>query len=317
MLMNYRTFGRLGWEVGEIGYGMWGMADWKDTDPAENGPCLRHAVMHGCNFFDTAAIYGGGNSERLLGQLIRENCSRKLYAATKIPPKNMEWPSRPDFRVKDCYPPDYIREQIYKSMERTALDVLDLVQFHTWEDRWLLEDEFVNALLDLRQEGLVHGIGISLNRGEPWNGIEAVRSGLVDSVQMIYNIFDQSAEDRLFPACAEMNVAVIVRVPFDEGSLTGTLTADSSWPSADWRNWYFQRENLLPTLKRVEQLRRILPAGLTLAEVALRFVLNSSAVSTVIPGMRRVSHVESNMKASCSGPLSHELYTLLQKHRRD
>jgi aryl-alcohol dehydrogenase-like predicted oxidoreductase len=170
---------------------------------------------------------------------------------------------------------------------------------------------------ELRRQGLVHAVGISINRWEPWNGVRAVRSGLIDAVQVIYNIFDQNPEDELFPACAEMDVAVIARVPFDEGTLTGTLTRDSKWPAGDWRNTYFVPENLIASIEHVDQLKPLVPAGMTMAEMALRFILNNPTVSTVIPGMRKLRHVESNIAAGNVGPLPFELHMQLRRHRWD
>ncbi|HEY2931573.1 MAG TPA: aldo/keto reductase [Acidobacteriota bacterium] len=315
--MKYRTFGRLRCRVSEIGYGMWGMGGWTGSDDQESMRALQRAVDLGCNFFDTAWAYGNGHSEKLLGQLVRANPGKKLYTATKVPPKNLKWPSRREYTLDDCYPPDHIEEYVHKSLENASFPSFDLVQFHTWEDSWVRDDRWVRKMEDLRRQGLIRGVGISVNRWEPWNGVEAVRSGHVDSVQVIYNIFDQNPEDHLFPACIDHDVAVIARVPFDEGTLTGTLTKHSTWPKGDWRNIYFVKENLEASVERAEALRPLVPAGSTMAEMALRFILNNSAVSTIIPGMRRVAHVESNISASDAGPLPHILHQQLRKHRWD
>jgi len=313
--MKTRRFGRLGWMVSEIGYGMWGMGDWSGSDDAESLDSLQRAVELGCNFFDTAWAYGSGHSERLLGDIVRRNPGTRLYTASKIPPKNRKWPSRREFSLDDCYPPDHIHAYVEKSLENTALNSLDLIQFHTWEDGWLADDRWARAIDDLRRQGLIGAVGISINRWEPWNGVRAVNSGLVDAVQVIYNIFDQNPEDELFPACQEMDVAVIARVPFDEGSLTGTLTLDSTWPKGDWRNSYFVPENLKNSVERVERLKADLPPGMSLPEVALRFVLNHEAVSTIIPGMRKRRHVEANLACSDLGPLPEALHAQLRRHR--
>ena len=315
--MNYRRFGKTGWQVSEIGYGMWGMGGWSGSDDAESAAALQHAVAMGCNFFDTAWGYGKGHSEKLLGSLVRANQGRKLYTATKIPPKNSIWPSRREFSLDDCFPPDHVYEYVHRSLKNLGLDSVDLIQFHVWEDSWLEDDRLRRTLADLRRQGLVNAVGISINRWEPWNGVRAVRSGLIDAVQVIYNIFDQNPEDELFPACQEMDVAVIARVPFDEGSLTGTLTPGSTWPKGDWRNTYFVPENLNNTLERVERLKPLLPPGTSLPEMALRFILNHPAVSTVIPGMRKISHVEANIACSELGPLPDDLRSRLLPHRWD
>lgn len=315
--MNYRRFGRTGWQVSEIGYGMWGMGEWKGSDDEQSMRSLQRAVELGCNFFDTAWAYGEGHSESLLGQLIRNNPDQKLYTATKIPPKNREWPSQRDFSLDDCFPPDYIEEYVHKSLDNAGIESFDLIQFHTWEDSWVDDDRWAIKLNELRDQGLVHAIGISINRWEPWNGVRAVRSGIIDAVQVIYNIFDQNPEDELFPACLEMEVGVIARVPFDEGTLTGNLTKDSTWPEGDWRNTYFVPENLIPAVERADAIKPLVPENMTMAEMALRFILYDQSVSTIIPGMRKLRHVETNMAASEAGPLPEELHQKLRPFRWD
>jgi aryl-alcohol dehydrogenase-like predicted oxidoreductase len=315
--MNYRRFGRTGWQVSEIGYGMWGMGEWTGSDDEESMRSLQRAVELGCNFFDTAWAYGEGHSESLLGQLIRNNPDQKLYTATKIPPKNREWPSQRDFSLDDCFPPDYIEEYVHKSLANAGIESFDLIQFHTWEDSWVDDDRWAIKLDELRDQGLIRAIGISINRWEPWNGVRAVRSGLIDAVQVIYNIFDQNPEDELFPACQEMDVGVIARVPFDEGTLTGNLTKDSTWPEGDWRNSYFVPENLIPAVERADTIKPLVPEDMTMAEMALRFILNNQTVSTIIPGMRKLRHVEANMAASEAGPLPEELHQKLRPFRWD
>ncbi len=315
--MNYRKFGRTGWSVSDIGYGMWGMGGWTGSDDAESLASLQRAVELGCNFFDTAWGYGAGHSEGLLGQLVRANPGKQLYTATKIPPKNFKWPSRREFTLDDCFPPDHIEEYVHKSLENAGLPSFDLIQFHTWEDNWAVDDRWAKKMDDLRRQGLVHAVGISINRWEPWNGVKAVRSGLIDAVQVIYNILDQNPEDELFPACAEMDVAVIARVPFDEGSLTGTLTKDSRWPANDWRSTYFVPENLYASVERADALKPLVPEGMTMTEMALRFILSNATVSTIIPGMRKLGHVEANIAAGNAGPLPAELHARLRPHRWD
>ncbi len=313
--MKMRRFGRTGWQVSEIGYGMWGMAGWTGSEDAESLAALQHSVDLGCNFFDTAWAYGDGHSEELLGKTLRANSSKKLYVATKIPPKNRRWPALKEFSLDDCYPPDYVFEYVDESLKNLGLETLDLIQYHTWMDSWLDDPRTQQTIEKLRASGKVRAIGISQNRWEPENGIRAVRSGLVDAVQVIYNIFDQNPEDELFPACREKDVAIIARVPFDEGSLTGLLTLDSTWPKGDWRNSYFVPENLKNSVERANALKPLVPAGSSLPEIALRFILNNPDVSTIIPGMRKTRHVESNLAASDSGPLPAALHAQLRPHR--
>jgi aryl-alcohol dehydrogenase-like predicted oxidoreductase len=314
--MRYRRFGRAGWDVSEIGYGMWGMGGWSGSDDEESLRSLQRAVDLGCNFFDTAWAYGEGHSEGLLGRLVRANPDKRLYTASKIPPKNRKWPSRREYTLDETFPPEHIEEYVLSSLRNSGLESIDLMQFHVWEDAWVEDGRWAKKLDELRAQGLVGAIGISINRWEPHNGVRAVQSGLVDSVQVIYNIFDQNPEDELFPACREHDVAVIARVPFDEGTLTGTLTKESRWPEGDWRNTYFVPENLVPSVERADALKPVAArAGLGLPEMALRFILSDPTVSTIIPGMRKTGHVESNIAASDAGPLSAELLETLRAHR--
>ena len=316
--MRNRRFGRTGWEVSEIGYGMWGLGgDWSGSDDDEARDSLRKAVALGCNFFDTANAYGDGHSEELLGELVRDERDRRLYIATKIPPKNQLWPARPEFPIADVFPPDYIREMTERSLENLGLEAIDLMQFHVWQDAWAEDDGWKEATRSLLDEGLVRAWGVSVNRWEPWNCLNTLKTGLIDSVQVIYNIFDQNPEDELFPVCRELDVAVIARVPFDEGGLTGTLTKDSTWPEGDWRNTYFVPENLSATVDRAEALKSLLPEGMDLPELALRFILSNEDVATIIPGMRKPSHVDSNIRASDEGGLPDDLLERLRAHRWD
>jgi aryl-alcohol dehydrogenase-like predicted oxidoreductase len=315
--MRYRTLGRTGWPVSEIGHGMWGLAGWTGGDEEETAAALDRAVQLGCNVFDTAWGYGNGRSERLLGQLVRRHPEQTLYVATKIPPKNLTWPSRRGFTLEDCFPPDHIREYAEKSVRNLELTRIDLLQFHVWEDAWAQDARWQRVIENLKREALIRAVGISVNRWEPANMLETLRTGLIDAVQVIFNIFDQAPQDELFPLCRERNIGVIARVPFDEGTLTGTLTKESRWPEGDWRNTYFVPENLAPSVDRAEALRPRVPPGMTMPELALRWILAEPAVSTIIPGMRTVPHVEANLAVSDGKPLDPALMEELRAHRWD
>lgn len=315
--MNERVFGRTGWRVGEVGYGMWGMGSWSGSDDEESIASLERAVDLGCNFFDTAWAYGQGHSERLLGRLLRARPQSRLYVATKVPPKNLKWPAAADARLEDSYPPEHLREFAEKSLENVGTDALDLLQFHTWNDAWADDARWQDAVASLKREKLVRAVGISVNRWQPENGLRALRTGLIDAVQVVYNVFDQAPEDALFPACRELGVAVIARVPFDEGTLTGTLTANTTWPEGDFRNLYFAGDRLRESVERAERLRPDVPAGMTMPELALRFILANPDVSTVIPGMRKRAHVDANLGVSDGVALDAARVQRLRGHRWD
>ncbi|AEH09297.1 MULTISPECIES: aldo/keto reductase [Protofrankia] len=319
--MRYRRFGRLGWQVSEVGMGMWGMGGgvqgWTGALDDEKIDALQRAVDLGCTFFDTAWIYGRGHSEQLLGQLVRANPDRRLYVATKVPPKDLAWPSTRKSRLEDVFPADHIEEYVGRSLDNLGLGSIDLLQMHVWEDSWAMDERWQRPLLSLKEQGVVKAVGISVNRWEPWNVLRTLETGLADAVQVIFNIFDQSPRDALFPAAAEHDIAIIARVPFDEGTLTGRLTRDTRWPEGDWRNSYFVPENLEASVERAERLRQDIPSGMSMAQAALRFILADPAVSTVIPGMRRIRHVEENIAVSDAPPPTPELLDRWRRHRWD
>jgi aryl-alcohol dehydrogenase-like predicted oxidoreductase len=317
--MRYRRFGRLGWQVSEVGYGMWGIAGgdggWTGADDVTGAFALQSAVERGCTFFDTAWIYGRGHSEELLGALLAANPDRRLYVATKIPPKDRRWPSTRGSRLADVFPPDHIEDCLAASLNNLGVDRVDLLQFHVWEDAWADDPAWRRPVERLLERGVIGGVGISVNRWEPWNVLKTLQSGLVDAVQVIYNVFDQAPEDELLPACRALDVAVIARVPFDEGTLTDTLTLDTTWPPGDWRESYFVPDNLRDSVEHAERLRPLVPAGSTMPELALRFVLANPDVATVIPGMRSVRHVRANLAVSDGVPLPAGLPAELRGHR--
>lgn len=315
--MKYRRFGRTNWQVSEIGYGMWGMAGWKESDDLESNHSLDLAVEHGVNFFDTAWGYGEGHSERLLGALVKRHTSTKLYTASKIPPKNFCWPARPEYTFEESYPSDHIREYTEKTLSNLGLEQIDLMQFHTWDEGWSNREEWQRTVEDLKKEGKIAAMGISLNRWEPENGIQAVSTGCIDAVQVIYNIFDQAPEDVLFPYCEQNDIAVIARVPFDEGTLTGAITHKTTFPEGDWRGTYFVPENLKASADRADLLRPVVPSTMSMAEMALRFILENKTVGTIIPGMRKARNVLANVACSNGSLLPAELYTQLRTHRWD
>lgn len=315
--MEKRIFGKTQWEISEIGYGMWGLAGWTGSDQDEVSRSLELSVELGCNFFDTAWGYGAGLSEQILGDLLKRHASKKLYAATKIPPKNFIWPSKSHFKLEDCFPAEHIIEYTEKSLKNLGVEQIDLQQFHVWEDAWADQDEWKKAIEKLTKEGKVAHWGISVNRWEPNNCLASLKTNLFSSVQVIYNIFDQNPEDQLFPLCKELNVGVIARVPFDEGSLTGLLTKETVFPADDWRSTYFVPENLNSSVDHADALKPLVPSNMDMPEMALRFILSNPDIGTIIPGMRKIKHVQSNIASSDGNALEKSLLEKLKQHRWD
>jgi aryl-alcohol dehydrogenase-like predicted oxidoreductase len=315
--MKYRKLGRTGFQVSDISYGLWGMSGWSGSDDQQSLASLQLSVDSGCNFFDTAWAYGEGKSDGLLGEIMSRNAGKRLYAASKVPPANDKWPALPSYNYHDVFPEDHVLKYANLIRRQLHVDSIDLLQFHVWDDSWSGEPEFRDTVEKLKDGGWIKHFGLSLNRWEAENGIKALHTGLVDAVQVIYNIFDQAPEDKLLPLCQELNVGVIARVPLDEGSLGGRMTLKTSFPKTDWRSGYFGPENLANTIQRVEKLKAILPAGMTLPEMSLRFILSHPAVSTTIVGMRTAEHVRENVSASEAGPLDAALLSKLKKHRWD
>ena len=315
--MKYRRLGRTNLSVSEIGHGLWGMSGWSGADDNRSTQALQTAADLGCNFFDTAWAYGQGNSDRLLGQLISRNPQKRLYAASKVPPMNLKWPASSAYRYEEVFPEEHVLKHVHLIRAALGVETIDVLQFHVWDDSWAENQEWGRTVERLKRERLIGHFGLSLNRWEPWNGIKAIRTGCVDTVQVIYNIFDQSPEDELFGVCEEMDTGIIARVPLDEGSLGGALTPDTRFPEGDWRRRYFGPENLPPTLKRVNALKAITPEEMSLPEMALRFILSNKLVSTTIVGMRSVDHVRSNLELSDGVGLNSHLLQALRQHRWD
>jgi aryl-alcohol dehydrogenase-like predicted oxidoreductase len=319
--MKYRKLGRTGFEVSEMAHGLWGMGEWSGSDDRESLDALQLAINLGCNFFDSAWAYGNGKSDGLLGEILSGNVyapnARRLHAASKIPPLNEKWPAKSEYKYQDVFPSGHVFRHADLIRQKLHVDSIDLLQFHVWDDIWAEEREFRQTVEKLKHDGIIRYFGLSLNRWEPENGLKALRTDLVDTVQVIHNIFDQAPEDELFPVCQELNIGVIARVPLDEGSLGGKMTLETRFPNEDWRAMYFGSENLAPTIERVEKLKAVLPDGLTLPEMALRYILSHPAVSTIIVGMRKPGHVRQNVACSDAGPLGPALLQTLKAHRWD
>ena len=315
--MKYRKLGRTRFDVSDIAHGLWGMSGWSGSDDKESLQALQVAVDQGCNFFDTAWAYGDGKSDGLLGEILTKNEGKQLCSASKIPPMNDRWPAKPEYKYGEVFPREHVFSYADKIREKLGTESIDLLQFHVWDDSWAHDPEFRNTVEKLKHDGIIRFFGLSLNRWQPENGIEALRTGLVDAVQVIYNIFDQAPEDKLFPVCRQLDVGVIARVPLDEGSLGGKMTTDTKFPASDWRAKYFGPANLAKTVARVDELKKLLPMGMTLPEMSLRFILSNPDVSTTIVGMRKLNHVKENIAFSEAGPLDPALLQKLKAHRWD
>jgi aryl-alcohol dehydrogenase-like predicted oxidoreductase len=315
--MRYRKLGRTGIEISDIGFGAWGIGgkQWIGGSDEESRAALRRALELGCNFIDTALAYGDGHSEELVGEIVRSAPS-KVYVATKVPPKNLTWPARAGIGIEHAFPYEYVIESTEKSLRNLKLDAVDLQQLHVWNTEWTERDEWKRAFEDLKTSGKAKAVGVSLNAGDPDSGLDLIRTGLCDSVQMVYNIFDQSPNANLLPLALELNIGVLARVPLDEGSLTGTITEDTEFEKGEFRDWYFRgRDRKKQVVEHVSALQKDL-RGVpgTLPEIALRYCLSHPAVSTVIPGMRKVRTVESSCSVSDLGALPADVLAKLKKH---
>jgi len=314
--MRYRKLGRTGFEVSEIGFGAWGIGgkQWLGSDDAESLAALRRAIELGLNFIDTARAYGDGHSEQLVGRVVRET-GHKIYVATKAPPKNLLWPARPGIGIEQVFPHEYIIRATETSLRNLGLEVIDLQQLHVWNPEWIGREEWRRAFEDLKKSGKVRAVGISINDHQPDSALEIIETGLIDTVQVIYNIFDQSPRRNLFPLCRARNIGVLARVPLDEGALTGAITEDTQFVEGEFRSSYFRGDRKRQVAERVAALRKDLEGvpG-TLAEIALQFCLSEPAVSTVIPGMRHVRNAESSCSVSDRGPLPDRVLKVLERH---
>lgn len=315
--MRTRAFGKTGVEVSEVGFGAWGIGGglWKGSEDQESMAALRAAVERGVNFIDTALAYNEGHSERLVGSVRRESPT-PIFVATKIPPKNRRWPAADGTPLQDAFPADHIRSCTESSLRHLGVDTIDLQQFHVWSDAWADDHEWQDAVQQLQQEGKVRHWGISINDHQPSNVLKAIDTGLIAAVQVIYNIFDQSPEEVLFPYCQKHGIGVIVRVPLDEGGLGGSIGPETTFQAGDFRANYFRGDRKQQVWERVKELRGLLgEEAKTIPELALRYTLSHSAVSTIIPGMRTLAHVAANTAVSDGRALSHGLLKALKAHQ--
>ena len=315
--MRYRPFGSTSLKVSELGFGGWGIGGqlWVPDHHCKPRRGLHEAFSGGINFIDTALKYGHGHSERLIGEVLRER-SERIYIATKVPPRNGAWPAQGT--VRENFPRGHIRRCAELSLQNLQIDCLDVLLLHVWSSSWTHDHEWLDSLKELRREGKIRYFGVSVNDHQPDSALELVRSRRIDAIQVIYNIFAREAEANLLPLCQERGVGLIVRAPLDEGALTGQVTPATTFPKKDWRNFYFRGDRKVEVSRRVQALRPVLGEGAkSLAALALKFSLHHPAVSTVIPGMRSVSHVRENLLACQEAPLRPHVLDRLREHRWD
>ena len=317
--MNQRNLGRTGLQVSEIGYGAWGIGKtmWLGADDDESLRALNRAVDLGVTLIDTALGYGDGHSEELVGRVVRER-SEEIVVATKIPPKNGIWPAPDGIDPEEAFPADHVRRCTERSLSNLGLETIDVQQFHVWSDEWVGRGTWLDAVEELKREGKIRAFGVSISDHQPANALKLIESGAVDTVQVIYNVFDQSPEDELLDACASNGVGVLARVPFDEGSLTGTIGPDTEFPEGDFRNSYFRDDRKAQVAERVQAILDDLGISRDeLPELALRYILSQPAVSAAIPGMRSVRNVERNCAVGDGRGLPDEQVAALRRHRWD
>ena len=318
--MIHRRLGATGLEVSEVGYGGWGLGAtmWRGVTDEEGSAAVDAALDAGVDFIDTALAYGDGHSERVIAATLATRPGRPVTLATKIPPLNSEWPARAGSRIADVFPREHVRRCCERSLRHLGVDAIDVQQFHVWQDAWLDQPEWESTRREMQRlldEGKVRHWGISINDHAPETALRALRDPLFSTAQVIYNIFDRSPEQALFPLAKERSLGIIVRVPFDEGALTGGIRSDTTFPEGDWRERYFRGDRRAAAERRAASLAELIgDEASSLPELALRFVLSRPEVSTVIPGMRRAAHARANAAVSDGRPLSPGLLASLQAH---
>lgn len=303
--MRYRTFGKTNWQVSEIGFGGWQLGGtWGDVDDKESIETLLYAFEQGINFVDTAALYGAGRSELVIGKALKQWNDGRIYVATKMPPTVWNQQMDLDAPMRGRYPMVHAREQVEASLRRLDVECLDLLQLHGWYHQGCYELDWLEALHTLKAEGKIAHIGVSLHDARPDQGIELAKLGLVDSIQVLFNMFEQEPMENLFPEAQKTNTAIIARVPLDSGSLTGTWTEKTlkEWDADDKRHQMYGKDgNFSATLERIEKVQETCaPYYENMAEAALRFALHPDAVSISIPGMRNKHEVDLNT-VHCDG----------------
>src|SRR5207237_3947831 len=319
--MKKRPLGATGYQISEIGFGAWGIGGemWRGVDDAEGRKALREAIDQGITFFDTALAYGAGHSERVISETLKNEIrAGKATVATKIPPMNRQWPAQASYKLSDVFPARYIAASTEQSLKNLRMDALHVQQLHVWNDVWLSDPQWeasYQQIVRLKQEGKVLHWGISINDHAPETALKVLEDPIFETAQVIYNVYDRSPERALFELARTKPLGVIVRVPFDEGALTGQIRSDTVFPAGDWRAEYFSGDRRAEAERRGKALAQLLNDEVrTLPELALRFCLSSPRVSTVIPGMRRAAHVRQNVAAAEKGRLTPDMLSKLEAH---
>jgi len=314
--MEMKNFNNSECKISLLGFGCWGIgkSEWVGADDKESKHIIQKAITEGINFFDTALVYGEGHSEKIVGEAIRES-GREVFIATKIPSKKREWPCADSSTLEDSFPTNYIIRSTEKSLKNLNRDYIDLQQFHVWNDKWAKMDEWKEAVYKLKKDGKIRFFGISINDHQSENGLEAAKTGLIDSFQVIFNLFEQNPVHKLFPHCERHKISIIARVPFDEGALTGNVDPSTNFPAGDWRNDYFQGKRKMDVKLRVDEIwKDVKGYTSSMSEAALRFIISFPAVTTVIPGMRKEKNLNANLKSISKGPLPAHLLEELKVH---
>jgi aryl-alcohol dehydrogenase-like predicted oxidoreductase len=319
--MRTRRLGKTGYEVSEIGFGAWGLGGtmWRGVEDAECKRALHAALDAGITFIDTAIAYGEGHSEGLIGEVLRERRGlESIVVATKIPPMDYMWPGKGSTPLSKVFPRHWILESVDRSLRSLRVEALHVEQFHVWHDAWLAQGEWQEvreAMSRLQAQGKVLHWGVSVNSHAPETALELLKDPLLSTVQAIYNVYDRSPERALFDVVRSADIGMIVRVPFDEGALTGAIGPDTTFPVGDWRERYFEGDRKIEAAEHAAKLKELLgEEAATLPELALRFCLSRREVSTAIAGMRRPEHAKANAAVSDGRTLSPSMLERLASH---
>ncbi len=313
--MKYRKFGKSASEVSEIGFGAWAIGgSWGEQSDKDSLEALGTALENGVNFIDTAAGYGDGKSERIIGEFLKSR-SEKVQVCTKTPPAPGKWPPSPYCKIEERYSEKYLRENVEERLKNLQVESLDVLLLHTWTRAWNDNPSALKILQQMKSEGIIKQIGISTPEHDQNCVIQLMRDGMVDVLQVIYNIFEQEPAAQLLPVALETGTGIIVRVAFDEGVLTGKYRGNESFGPGDFRSNYFAGDRLERGVRRTEKIKKEFgESGYSMPQLALKFAMSHEAVSTVIPGIRNRNQALQNTAVSDLPELSNEILQKLREH---